>query len=94
MLCHFFEIDIQWGATSKEVENCNFMEEIPKIIKSFAGTFIFTALGIALIVCGYYVFPVQWQIRYFATIFPVAISITSHFCLPVLLNPALMKFTF
>ncbi|KAK1490233.1 hypothetical protein CCUS01_14502 [Colletotrichum cuscutae] len=94
LLCHFFEIDIQWGATSKEVENCNFMEEIPKIIKSFAGTFIFTALGIALIVCGYYVFPVQWQIRYFATIFPVAISITSHFCLPVLLNPALMKFTF
>ncbi|KXH66949.1 hypothetical protein CSAL01_02320 [Colletotrichum salicis] len=94
LLCHFFEIDIQWGATSKEVENCNFMEEIPKIIKSFAGTFVFTALGIALIVCGYYVFPQQWQIRWLSTIFPVGMSIASHFCLPVLLNPALMKFTF
>ncbi|WYZ40512.1 hypothetical protein EsH8_IV_000853 [Colletotrichum jinshuiense] len=94
LLCHFFEIDIQWGATSKEVERCNFIEEIPKILKSFAGTFVFTFSMTALIICGYYAFPTEWQIRTFSTIFPLGICITSHFALPVLLNPALMKFTF
>ncbi|KAK1598568.1 glycosyl transferase family group 2-domain-containing protein [Colletotrichum navitas] len=94
LLCHFFEINIQWGATSKEVERCNFMEEIPKIIKSFAGTFIYTFAGTALIVCGIYVFPPLWQINTFATLYPVGVSVVSHFALPVLLNPALMKFTF
>ncbi|KAH0443358.1 glycosyltransferase family 2 protein [Colletotrichum camelliae] len=94
LLCHFFEIDIQWGATSKEVENCNFLEEIPKIIKSFAGTFVFCFGATALIICGYYVFPVEWQIRTFATIYPLCVTTFSHFALPVLLNPALMKFTF
>ncbi|KAF4827643.1 hypothetical protein CGCTS75_v008069 [Colletotrichum tropicale] len=94
LLCHFFEIDIQWGATSKEVENCNFLEEIPKIIKSFAGTFVFCFGATALVICGYYVFPHEWQIRYFATIYPMCVTIVSHFALPVLLNPALMKFTF
>ncbi|KAF6838080.1 glycosyltransferase family 2 protein [Colletotrichum plurivorum] len=94
LLCHFFEIDIQWGATSKEVENVNFLEEIPRLIKNFAGTFIFCFGLTALVVCGYYVFPEQWQIRTFATIFPLCVTIVSHFALPVLLNPALMKFTF
>ncbi|KAK6210383.1 glycosyltransferase family 2 protein [Colletotrichum tabaci] len=94
LLCHFFEINIQWGATSKEVERCNFIEEIPKIIKNFAGTFIYTFGVTALIICGIYVFPPLWQISTFATIFPLCVSIVSHFALPVLLNPALMKFTF
>lgn len=94
LLCHFFEINIQWGATSKEVEHCNFIEEIPKIIKSFSGTFVFTFSMTALMICGYYVFPLEWQIRTFATIFPLGVSVVSHFALPVLLNPALMKFTF
>ncbi|TDZ51795.1 Glucans biosynthesis glucosyltransferase H [Colletotrichum trifolii] len=94
LACHFFEIDIQWGATAKEVETCNFLEEIPKLFKSFAGTFVFCFGLTALIICGYYVFPVQWQIRTFATIYPLCATIVSHFALPVLLNPALMKFTF
>lgn len=41
LLCHFFEIDIQWGATSKEAEEVNFLEEVPRILRSFAGTFAF-----------------------------------------------------
>ncbi|OLN86512.1 Glucans biosynthesis glucosyltransferase H [Colletotrichum chlorophyti] len=94
LLCHFFEIDIQWGATSKEVEHCNFLEEIPKILKSFAGTFVFSIALSVLVVCGYYVFPIDWQIRTFASIFPMVVCIISHFILPVFLNPALMKFTF
>ncbi|KAF5522052.1 hypothetical protein CGCA056_v006763 [Colletotrichum aenigma] len=94
LLCHFFEINIQWGATSKEVENCNFLEEIPKIIKNFAGTFFMCFAFTALVICGYFVFPEQWQIRTFATIYPLCSVIVCHFAVPVLLNPALMKFTF
>lgn len=28
LLCHMFSINMQWGATSKEVENTNFFEEV------------------------------------------------------------------
>lgn len=93
LLCHFFEINIQWGATSKEVEHCNFLEEIPKIIKSFWGTFLFCFLMTGLLVAGYFFFPREWQIKTFASIYPLASVTICHFALPVLLNPALMKFT-
>ncbi|KAF3347601.1 glycosyl transferase family group 2-domain-containing protein [Verticillium dahliae] len=94
LLCHFFEINIQWGATSKEVERCNFLEEVPKILKSFCGTFVFCFLMTALMVCGMYVFPRVWRIDEFASIYPLASVTVCHFLLPVLLNPALMKFSF
>ncbi|KAH7361929.1 glycosyl transferase family group 2-domain-containing protein [Plectosphaerella cucumerina] len=94
LLCHFFELDIQWGATSKEVERCNFLEEIPKIAKSFWGTFLYCFIMTALMICGYFVFPRDWRITDFVSIYPLAAVTASHFALPVLLNPALMKFTF
>ncbi|KKA27733.1 hypothetical protein TD95_001299 [Thielaviopsis punctulata] len=94
IMCHFFYIDIQWGATSKEVENVNFLEEVPRILKHFFGTFLFCIACTVLIICAYHVFPYMWQIRTFASIYPLCSVIVSHFCLPVLLNPALMKFTF
>ncbi|KAM0500258.1 hypothetical protein ACHAQF_006646 [Verticillium nonalfalfae] len=94
LLCHFFEINIQWGATSKEVERCNFLEEVPKILKSFCGTFLFCFLMTALMVCGMYLFPRVWRIDEFASIYPLASVTVCHFLLPVLLNPALMKFSF
>lgn len=94
LLCHFFELNIQWGATSKEVERCNFLEEIPKIVKSFWGTFVYCFAMTALMVCGYFVFPRDWRITDFVSIYPLAAVTASHFALPVLLNPALMKFTF
>ena len=94
LICHFFEIPISWQATQKEVEEVNFLEEIPKLIKKFWGTFIFCFLCTAIIVCGWFVFPRQWQIHTFASIYPLAQVTVCHFSLPVLLNPALMKFTF
>lgn len=33
LLCHAFEIDMTWGATSKEAEASNFFIEMPKIFK-------------------------------------------------------------
>lgn len=92
LLCHFFSIDMTWGATAKEVEEVNFVEEIPRLLRRFKGTFIFVILMTALVICGYYAFPYQWQIHYFASIYPLCAVIVCHFLLPVALNPALMVF--
>lgn len=35
LLAHLLHINMQWGATSKEKENSNFFQEVPKILKSF-----------------------------------------------------------
>ena len=35
LLSHMFEIDMSWGATSKETEDSNFFAEVPKILKRF-----------------------------------------------------------
>lgn len=92
LLSHFFSIDMTWGATAKEFEEVNFVEEIPRLLKRFKGTFFFCFLMTALLICAYWVFPFNWQIRHFASIFPMANLIVCHFLLPVALNPALMVF--
>ncbi|PTB34760.1 hypothetical protein M441DRAFT_85102 [Trichoderma asperellum CBS 433.97] len=93
ILSHFFEIDINWGATSKEVEDVNFRKEILRIVKDFKWTFFFCFSCTALIISGYYAFPLFWRIQAFYCIYPLTIAIIGHFALPVFLNPALMKFT-
>lgn len=35
LLAHLFHVDMQWGATSKEKENSNFFQEVPKILRVF-----------------------------------------------------------
>lgn len=70
------------------------MEEIPKIFRSFWGTFLFCFLMTGLMICGVYFFPREWRISTFASIYPLAWLTGCHFALPVFLNPALMKFTF
>lgn len=89
-----FEVNIQWGATSKEAERCNFLEEVPKIIRSFWGTFLFCFIMTGLMLCGAVAFPRDWRVTDFASIFPLALMTFCHFSLPVLLNPALMMFSF
>ncbi len=93
ILCHFFEIDMVWGATAKEVEDVHFGAEIVRILKKFKYTFLFCFACTALMICGVYVFPVEWRIYEFFSIYPLAAVVVSHFALPVLLNPALMMFT-
>lgn len=93
LLCHFFSIDMSWGSTSKEVEETSFFEEMPKLFKRFKGTFFFCLSCIGLMVAGALVFPVFWRITDFVAIYPLAIVVSSHFLLPVALNPALMMFT-
>ncbi len=93
ILAHMFSIDMSWGATSKEVVETSFFIELPLIVSRFKFTFVFCIFSITLMVCGVFVFPPLWRIDTLIAIFPLACVIFSHFLLPVLLNPALMKFT-
>ncbi|KAF2790841.1 hypothetical protein K505DRAFT_409586 [Melanomma pulvis-pyrius CBS 109.77] len=93
IVCHMVGIDMSWGATAKEVENVTFFEEIPRVIKRFKFTFAFClvlAVGMALMAT---IVPWDWRINFFIPIWPLACIITSHFLLPIVLNPNLMLFT-
>lgn len=93
ILCHMLSIDMSWGATAKEVSDTSFFIEMPMIARRFKFVFVFCLAMVALIVCGVHVFPYLWRIDEVIAIVPLACVIFSHFMLPVLLNPALMKFT-
>lgn len=93
ILSHMFSIDMSWGATAKEVTDTSFFIEMPIIARRFKFVLIFCILMTALIICGVYVFPYLWRIDQLIAIFPLACVVFSHFFLPVLLNPALMRFT-
>ncbi|KAH0367056.1 hypothetical protein KCU65_g4911, partial [Aureobasidium melanogenum] len=93
LLSHLVSIDMNWGATSKEVENTTFFKEVPKVIKNFKFTFLFcigAAIGMAMLAT---VVPFYWKIDQFFAIFPLANIVVSHFLLPIALNPSLMLFT-
>ncbi|KAI9048625.1 hypothetical protein LZ554_007457 [Drepanopeziza brunnea f. sp. 'monogermtubi'] len=94
LLCHFFGFDMSWGATAKELDKVNFMEEIPRLIKRFKFTFVFCGLcsaGMAILATAPFV-PYYWRIDSFVAIYPLGTVVISHFMLPIALNPALMTF--
>ncbi|KAE8454018.1 hypothetical protein EG329_007794 [Mollisiaceae sp. DMI_Dod_QoI] len=93
LLCHFFEIDMTWGATAKEVENVTFFEEVPRLLKRFKFTFIFCIASVAIMIVCAVALPWEWRITDFVAIYPLCSVVASHFFLPVVLNPALMMFT-
>ncbi|KAI9892012.1 MAG: hypothetical protein M1814_002207 [Vezdaea aestivalis] len=93
LLSHMFEIDMNWGATSKEVEETSFFVEIRKVLKNFKGTFIF-CIGCAIMMVVFACFlPPLWRFSGVTSCYPLASIIFCHFMLPLALNPALMKFT-
>ncbi|KAK3372222.1 glycosyl transferase family group 2-domain-containing protein [Podospora didyma] len=95
LLAHMFEIDMTWGATSKEAEFSNFFIEIPKVLKKFKFSMIFASIFIAaMVVLAVAPFvPYSWHITDFVAILPMATVATSHLLLPLALNPALMTFS-
>ena len=93
ILAHMVGVDMSWGATAKEVSDTSFFIEMPVIIRRFKFAFLFCVLMVALVICGAYAFPYLWRINQLIAIFPLTCIIANHFLLPVLLNPALMKFT-
>ncbi|KAJ4298359.1 hypothetical protein N0V88_003388 [Collariella sp. IMI 366227] len=95
LLAHMFEIDMTWGATSKEAEFSNFFIEVPKVLKKFKFSMIFASLFIAgMIILAVAPFiPYSWHITDFVAILPMATVAASHLLLPLALNPALMTFS-
>jgi len=95
LLAHMFEIDMTWGATSKEAEFSNFFIEVPKVLKKFKFSFMFSLVGIAgMVILAVAPFiPYGWEITDFVAILPMATVTASHLLLPLALNPALMTFS-
>jgi len=94
LLCHMFSIDMSWGATAKELVDTTFFEEVNKALKKYKFTFIWcigTAAGMVYLAMFA---PPFWRIDFFTAIWPLATVITSHFLLPIVLNPGLMLLTF
>ena len=65
LLCYLFSVDMQWGATAKELEASNFWIEMPKIVKSFKYMYIFIIFAIAVMLTLAYAVPQAWQITGF-----------------------------
>ncbi|EFX01856.1 hypothetical protein CMQ_4927 [Grosmannia clavigera kw1407] len=95
LLSHMFEINMTWGATSKEVEFSNFFIEIPRVLKRFKFSILFSLVSIvAMIILAEASFvPYDWRIKDFVAILPMATVSASHLLLPFALNPALMTFS-
>lgn len=96
LLAHMFEINMTWGATSKEAEWSNFFAEVPRVLRRFRWSMAFALFGIvAMIVLATATFiPQGWMINSFVAIVPMVTVTVSHLLLPIALNPALMTFTF
>ncbi|KAL7925878.1 glycosyltransferase [Trichoderma austrokoningii] len=95
LLAHMFEINMTWGATSKEAEFSNFFIEVPKVLKKFKFSMLFSLLfivGMIILAQAPFV-PYDWRIKDFVAILPMATVAASHFLLPLALNPALMTFS-
>lgn len=91
-----FEINMTWGATSKEAEQTNFFVEVPRVIKSFKYSLAFAVFFIIVMIvlaCGSFI-PYDWRINDFIAILPMSTICVSHFLLPIALNPGMMQFTF
>ncbi|KAH0542996.1 hypothetical protein GP486_008604 [Trichoglossum hirsutum] len=95
LLAHMFEVDMTWGATAKEAEFSNFFIEVPKVLRKFKFSMLFSLLSVVgMVVLAKAVFiPPDWRIRDFVAILPMATVSGSHMLLPIVLNPALMTFS-
>ena len=95
LLAHMFEVDMTWGATSKEAEFSNFFIEVPKVLSKFKFSMAFALIGLVgmiVLATGTFI-PPDWQIKDFVAILPMATVTVSHMLLPIVLNPALMTFS-
>jgi cellulose synthase/poly-beta-1,6-N-acetylglucosamine synthase-like glycosyltransferase len=95
LLAHMFEVDMTWGATSKEAEFSNFFIEVPKVLRKFKWSMTFALLGMIamILLAGAPFIPFSWSITDLIAIVPMATVMASHLLLPIVLNPALMTFS-
>ncbi|POS69221.1 hypothetical protein DHEL01_v212385 [Diaporthe helianthi] len=94
LLAHLLHINMQWGATSKEKENSNFFQEVPKILKSFKYMYVLVILFTGAMIYLALFAPRGWEIDDFTAIVPMAVVLGSHALTPIVLNPSLMIFDY
>ncbi|KAJ3128524.1 hypothetical protein HK098_004154 [Nowakowskiella sp. JEL0407] len=94
LIAHLVGYNMTWSTTSKELEASNFFKEAPKVLKGYKIMYvIFLCLTLMLPIISF-IPPPEWQIRDFTTILPAAFVFGGHLLLPIVLNPALMTFTY
>jgi len=94
ILSQMFSINMEWEATSKEVEASNFFKEVPKIFRTFKWLYITVIPLIAgMIYLGFFA-PHGWRINLFTATVPVSVALSAHIVLPFVMNPALMVFNY
>lgn len=85
---------MEWGSTSKEKEDSNFFQEMPKIFKTFKYMYLIIGLLVgAMVYLGAFA-PPDWAITDFSVIVPLAINLGFHALVPLVLNPSLMIFNY
>lgn len=94
ILSHMFSINMEWGTTAKEKDDSNFFKEMPKIFKGFKWMYavVIPMFG-GMIYLGRFA-PRGWEITEVAAIVPLAVTLSSHALMPLLLNPSLMIFNY
>ena len=93
LLSHFFSIDMEWGSTSKEVEDVTFFEAMRHVGRKFKWTFLFCAVMTGVMLICAFVIAQDWQIRLLVACWPMGTVVVNHALLPIVLNPQLMTFT-
>lgn len=94
ILAHLFHVDMQWGSTSKEKEDSNFFQEMPRIFKTFKYMYLILLLLVGgMVYLGAFA-PPDWAIDDFTVIVPLAINVGLHALVPLVLNPSLMIFNY
>ncbi|KAG9255368.1 putative glycosyltransferase family 2 protein [Emericellopsis atlantica] len=94
LLCHLFHIDMQWGATSKEKEESNFFQEMPRIFNTFKWMYLVLVLIVGgMVYLGAFA-PPDWAITDFTAIVPLAMNVSFHALVPLVLNPSLMVYNY
>ncbi|KAF4985431.1 hypothetical protein FDECE_16561, partial [Fusarium decemcellulare] len=94
LLAHLFHIDMQWGATSKEKEDSNFFQEIPKIFNTFKWMYLFIVAVIGGMIYLSCFADLDWEIKDFTAIVPLSLNLAFHALVPLVLNPSLMVFNY
>lgn len=96
LLSHPLGIDMTWGATNKDLADSNFFLEVPLIWKRFWKVIVLCLLTIAAVVVLQTTVsvPLNWSIQGFFTYWPLLLTAIAHLIYPVVLNPALLRFSF
>jgi hypothetical protein len=75
-----------WEMTKKEVENSNFLKEVPRIFRTFLWMYlVMVPMGGGVIYMAFFA-PIAWRITEPIAVVPMALMIICHVSLPFALN--------